>query len=75
MALTKPRRTHETSGAMDSRSMTGPFFEVPFSCSHRDQVRLDVTSSRWIYCMDVAIEAESLNMSFMVSFEYLVNSA
>ena len=29
MALTKPRRTHETSGAMDSRSMTGPFFEVP----------------------------------------------
>ena len=31
MALTKPRRTHETSGAMDSRSMTGPFFEVPTS--------------------------------------------
>jgi len=33
MAFTKPRRTHETSGAMDSRSMTGPFFEVPINLS------------------------------------------
>jgi hypothetical protein len=37
MALTKPRRTHETSGAMDSRSMTGPFFEVPLSLSKDSQ--------------------------------------
>lgn len=29
MAPNKPRRTNETSGAMDSRSLKGPFFEVP----------------------------------------------
>ena len=29
MALTKQRRTHETPGDMDSRSMRGQFFEVP----------------------------------------------
>jgi len=41
MALTKPRRTHETSGAMDSRSMTGPFFEVPFNRYHSIREELD----------------------------------
>jgi mono/diheme cytochrome c family protein len=30
MAPTKPRRNHETSGAMASASLTDPFFEVPF---------------------------------------------
>ena len=37
MALTKPRRTHETSGVMDSRSITGPFFEVPQCLVERRQ--------------------------------------
>ena len=31
MAPNKPRRTNETSGAMDSRSLKGPFFEVPYT--------------------------------------------
>ena len=28
-APTKPRQTHQPSGSMDGRSLTGPFFEVP----------------------------------------------
>ena len=35
MAPTKPRRNHETSGAMASASLTDPFFEVPARINKR----------------------------------------